>query len=197
MPDTENIQVDVETEENIEAELGLLGGTTEYVLLPATLDRLGGIKVGDNLTIDPDGTLNADAGGEDNTIEGVMVDGVPLVPDADKLVDIDLSGKANVAADNFTQAGINNLILFGLPDYSKAIDVNNVPFTAPSAGVFHGYGSNGVVDFLVNGNYVCSVGGASNAAVAFFIPLKQGDLVTGQGGSVVSRIFKFSPFYGV
>lgn len=34
-----------------------------YVLQPATTTRLGGIKVGKNLTITADGTLNADASG--------------------------------------------------------------------------------------------------------------------------------------
>lgn len=39
------------------------GGGTPYVLPPATATTLGGIKVGENLTIESDGTLNAEAGG--------------------------------------------------------------------------------------------------------------------------------------
>ena len=39
------------------------GGGSGYVLPPATQDTLGGIKVGQNLTIEEDGTLNAQAGG--------------------------------------------------------------------------------------------------------------------------------------
>lgn len=39
------------------------GGGSDYVLPIASKDVLGGIKVGANLTIDEDGTLNAQAGG--------------------------------------------------------------------------------------------------------------------------------------
>lgn len=38
-------------------------GGSGYTLPPATTEKLGGIKVGQNLTIDEDGTLNAQAGG--------------------------------------------------------------------------------------------------------------------------------------
>ena len=38
------------------------GGASEYVLPPATASTLGGIKVGDNLSITPDGTLSAQGG---------------------------------------------------------------------------------------------------------------------------------------
>lgn len=39
------------------------GGGSGYTLPPATQDTLGGIKVGQNLTVEADGTLNAQAGG--------------------------------------------------------------------------------------------------------------------------------------
>ena len=39
------------------------GGGSGYVLPPATQDTLGGIKVGQNLTVEEDGTLNAAGGG--------------------------------------------------------------------------------------------------------------------------------------
>jgi hypothetical protein len=39
------------------------GGGGSYVLPTATANRLGGIKVGENLTVEADGTLNAQAGG--------------------------------------------------------------------------------------------------------------------------------------
>ena len=39
------------------------GGGGGYVLPTATANRLGGIKVGENLTVEADGTLNAQAGG--------------------------------------------------------------------------------------------------------------------------------------
>lgn len=39
------------------------GGGGGYVLPPATAETLGGIKVGENLTVEADGTLNAQAGG--------------------------------------------------------------------------------------------------------------------------------------
>ena len=38
-------------------------GGSGYILPPATTEKLGGIKVGENLTITEDGTLNAQAGG--------------------------------------------------------------------------------------------------------------------------------------
>lgn len=40
------------------------GGGSEYVLPPATATTLGGIKVGDHLSITPDGRLSAEGGGE-------------------------------------------------------------------------------------------------------------------------------------
>lgn len=46
---------------NVTATLLSPSGNTasgEYVLLPATADRLGGVKIGDNLTITDDGTLS-------------------------------------------------------------------------------------------------------------------------------------------
>lgn len=39
------------------------GGGSGYTLPPATQDTLGGIKVGENLTVEADGTLNATGGG--------------------------------------------------------------------------------------------------------------------------------------
>lgn len=39
------------------------GGGGSYILPPATASTLGGIKVGQNLTVESDGTLNAQAGG--------------------------------------------------------------------------------------------------------------------------------------
>ena len=47
---------------NKNVDLAISGGGT-YVLPTATTTTLGGIKVGQNLTIDSDGTLNAQAGG--------------------------------------------------------------------------------------------------------------------------------------
>ena len=42
----------------------------QYVLPPATASTLGGIKVGDNLTIDADGTLHAQSGGSTTVTNG-------------------------------------------------------------------------------------------------------------------------------
>ena len=44
------------------------GGGGGYVLPTATANRLGGIKVGENLTVEDDGTLNAQAGGGTATV---------------------------------------------------------------------------------------------------------------------------------
>lgn len=45
---------------------------------------------------------NVEAGAEVNVIETVKVDGTALTPDANKAVDIDLSGKADLASPDFT-----------------------------------------------------------------------------------------------
>lgn len=45
-----------------DADIGGGGGET-YTLPPATPETLGGIKVGANLTVEDDGTLNATGGG--------------------------------------------------------------------------------------------------------------------------------------
>lgn len=51
---------------------GIESGANKYILPPATDSTLGGIKVGENLTIEEDGTLNA-SGGELTTDELVSV----------------------------------------------------------------------------------------------------------------------------
>lgn len=51
---------------------GIESGANRYVLPPATSSTLGGIKVGTNLTIEEDGTLNA-SGGELTTDEIISV----------------------------------------------------------------------------------------------------------------------------
>jgi hypothetical protein len=54
---------------------GIKTGTPPYKLPIASKDVLGGIKVGKNLTIEEDGTLNATGGGNGGIIEG---DTVPI-----------------------------------------------------------------------------------------------------------------------
>ena len=54
------------------------GGGSSYVLPAATDETLGGVKVGDNLTVDEDGTLNAEdpytlPAATDETLGGVIV----------------------------------------------------------------------------------------------------------------------------
>ena len=54
------------------------GGGSSYVLPAATDDTLGGIKVGDNLTVEEDGTLNAEdpytlPAATDETLGGIIV----------------------------------------------------------------------------------------------------------------------------
>lgn len=49
-------------------ELG--GGSSGYVLPIASADTLGGIKIGENLTIEPDGTLNASSASMPSLIDG-------------------------------------------------------------------------------------------------------------------------------
>lgn len=51
----------------------------EYVLPAATKDTLGGIKVGDNLTVDADGTLHAQAGGGNSSGEAIVVEGSDVI----------------------------------------------------------------------------------------------------------------------
>ena len=62
------------------------GGGSEYVLPPATATTLGGIKVGENLSITPDGILSAQGGelppATDTTLGGIKVgDNLSITPD--------------------------------------------------------------------------------------------------------------------
>ncbi len=58
------------------------GGGGGYVLPPATADTLGGIKVGQNLSVEADGTLNAQAGGgsgADTSLSNITADGKKVI----------------------------------------------------------------------------------------------------------------------
>lgn len=92
----------------------------EYSLPTATSDRLGGIKVGENLTVEEDGTLNAQAGGgggytlppaTTTTLGGIIV-GDNLTIDENGKLDADNSGYTLPIASDQTLGGIkvgNNL----------------------------------------------------------------------------------------
>lgn len=71
--------IDIEIDEP-SIEINETSQQSEYVLPTATASRLGGIKVGDNLTVETDGTLNAVQGSytlpqaTNNVLGGVYVD---------------------------------------------------------------------------------------------------------------------------
>lgn len=51
------------------------GSGDTYTLPPATASTLGGVKIGDGVTVDTDGTISVDAGGDDQDLESVLTTG--------------------------------------------------------------------------------------------------------------------------
>ena len=82
-----------------------------YTLPVASHNRLGGVKIGDNLSIDADGVLSADA--TSGAIMGVEVNGSLLIPDEDGVVDVEIP-EVNVPV--------------------KSISVNDTPVSPDQAG---------------------------------------------------------------
>ena len=69
---TNKVVLDNATASYTEEEKVKLSGLSNYVLTPATQTTLGGIKVGNNLTIEEDGTLNATGGSSGTTDYSVL-----------------------------------------------------------------------------------------------------------------------------
>lgn len=113
-----NTNILVQTEDGEQlcvATYPLNGGGGGYVLLPATASKLGGIKVGANLTVEADGTLNATGGG---------------------------SG-ADTSLSNLTDAGEIKAAHLAMPsDTYDTLTVGNSgdQYTAPSDGYFYAFG---------------------------------------------------------
>ena len=75
---TNKVVLDNTTASYTEEEKSKLSGLSNYVLTPATQTTLGGIKVGNNLTIEEDGTLNA-TGGSSGTTEYSLLTNKPQI----------------------------------------------------------------------------------------------------------------------
>ena len=83
-----------------------------YTLPVASHNVLGGVKIGDNLSIDADGVLSADAAA--GAIKGVEVNGVLIIPDEEGVVDIEIADPPEVSV--------------------KSISVNDTPVPPDSQG---------------------------------------------------------------
>ena len=91
------------------------GGGGGYVLPPATAETLGGVKVGQNLTVEADGTLNATGGGGNG---------------------------ADTSLSNITNDGKQVITEMAAPSsvYEVLTPANNATYTAPADGWFYLYG---------------------------------------------------------
>ena len=69
---------DYATKEYVEEQISNIEITDKYELPIASQDTLGGIKVGANLTIDEDGTLNATASGSGEGTNTIAIDNLPI-----------------------------------------------------------------------------------------------------------------------
>jgi hypothetical protein len=87
----------------------LLGNSSSYVLPIASNTVLGGIKVGNNLTIDSDGTLNATGGGGSGTLTGITAgNGISVSTTSPGSATAPLVSLTNtgVSANSYTNANI-------------------------------------------------------------------------------------------
>ena len=97
-----------------------------YTLPVASHNRLGGVKIGDNLSIDADGVLSADA--TSGAIMGVEVNGNPLIPDEDGVVDVEIP-EVNVPVKSIS---VNDTTVTPDVDGNVNIDVPD-EYTLPTA----------------------------------------------------------------
>lgn len=125
------------------------GGGGGYVLPTATDNRLGGIKVGENLSVEADGTLNAQAGSQyelppatADTLGGIKV-GQNLSVEADGTLNAQAGGSgADTSLSNITSAGKGVITSMAAPSnsYIALTPTNNGTYTAPADGWFVFYG---------------------------------------------------------
>lgn len=173
------------------------GGGGGYVLPAATSDTLGGIKVGENLTVEADGTLNAQAGSQyelppatAETLGGIKV-GQNLTVEADGTLNAQAGGGsgADTSLSNITNDGKQVITEMAAP--SAAYDelswtTDDQVFTAPADGWVVLFGitvSRGepLIYLCNNGETyttsprVASQAVAADALVMVQMPVKSGD----------------------
>ena len=102
----------------------LLDNAAPYVLPIASSSTLGGVKVGQNLTIDSDGTLNAQAGGTDVEVTPVVTTGTKIAEIEVDGTSVDLYTPTQVQAD-WNETGTS------APEYIK-----NKPASMPASDVY-------------------------------------------------------------
>lgn len=115
------------------------GGGGSYVLPAATAETLGGIKVGDNLTVEEDGTLNAADSytlpiAEDDTLGGVKV-GSGLSIDSETGI---LSADSQMVDYSTTEQATGQKWIDGKEIYRKVVSLGNLPDSSEkkvSAGI--------------------------------------------------------------
>ena len=103
--------------------LSLGGGTGTYILPAATTSTLGGIKVGHNLTIDPDGTLNAISSGTGSV--------------SDTFSTISVTGQSNLVAsglDTLEFIAGTGIVITTNNSPTKSITITNDAFNATLDG---------------------------------------------------------------
>lgn len=120
-----------------------------------------------------------------------------------------LSVKANTDADNFSTTGKSTIVGWGTPDYSAAITISALPFTAPKDGLFvlQCRVANGRVIVKVNNNtpYHTIANSSGTLLGIIRIPLSKNDVVSSVVTSSATVPYSygdgdgsfFAPFKGV
>lgn len=141
---------------------GQAGGGSSYTLPPATTSTLGGIKVGTNLTIEEDGTLNAQAGSSelDTYLSGNTTGNITTIT-AKEGKALELSAPTIAVGNNL----VNNINGTDSQLYLKQGDIvagTNITVTKTSTGIVinstGGGGSSTTEKYGIEGDYATHYG---------------------------------------
>ena len=109
----------------------------------------------------------------------------------------DVSNKANISADNFSNSGKSVIANLSMPSNTYAVITQADSYTAPSNGWFEFMGTTDVVNGYVwgsnnvNGYYQVSYAAAVNYTVCVIIPAKTGDVISGGFGGAHATGLRF------
>lgn len=151
---------------------GIEAGANNYSLPAATTNALGGVKVGSNLAVDANGVISGNysnattsaaglmsaddktklagiaTGAQVNTIETIQVNGTALTPDANKVVNIVISGNGESSGSGTVSTPVNTVEPVTTFPSASAENIGKVILYVGSDSRFYGE------------TFICTVDGA-------------------------------------
>lgn len=163
------------------------GGGEPYLLPVASADTLGGVKVGNNLSIDESGVLSAPAPYElptatDEALGGVMIDGAGLAVDENGLLSVNAGDGLHtnvlgeLCADGFAYSTTEQVVgtwIDGTPVYEKTVTITLGGTSDTDTLVLDGIIPNAA--WIVSSDFVSVQG---NEKLHFFLGCRVGGVMT-------------------